>query len=94
MIGIRVVNVSTTELQLEWRNTDSASGYTYHLVLESKNGSVRTNSSQKWITVGDLTPGTLYNVTIFPEVDQIQGDSNSITQYTRESCGGQGRQRG
>ncbi|GAB1286555.1 Receptor-type tyrosine-protein phosphatase eta [Apodemus speciosus] len=85
VIGIHVVNVSTTELQLEWQNTDSASGYTYHLVLESKNGSIRTNSSQKWITVGDLTPGTLYNVTIFPEVDQIQGDSSSITQYTRPS---------
>ncbi|XP_052038855.1 receptor-type tyrosine-protein phosphatase eta [Apodemus sylvaticus] len=85
VVGIHVVNVSTTELQLEWQNTDSASGYIYHLVLESKNGSIRTNSSQKWITVGDLTPGTLYNVTIFPEVDQIQGDSNSITQYTRPS---------
>lgn len=85
VIDIHVVNVSTTEMQLEWQNTDNASGYTYHLVLESKNGSRRTNSSQKWITLGDLTPGTLYNVTIFPEVDQIQGDSNSITQYTRPS---------
>lgn len=82
---IRVVNVSTTEMQLEWQNTDSASGYTYHLVLESKNGSIKTNSSQKWITVGDLTPGTLYNVTIFPEVDQMEGNSSSITQYTRPS---------
>ncbi|EDL27484.1 protein tyrosine phosphatase, receptor type, J, isoform CRA_a [Mus musculus] len=83
---IRVVNISTTEMQLEWQNTDDASGYTYHLVLESKSGSIiRTNSSQKWITVGSLTPGTLYNVTIFPEVDQIQGISNSITQYTRPS---------
>lgn len=88
MTDIRVVNISTTEMQLEWQNTDDASGYTYHLVLESKSGSIiRTNSSQKWITVGSLTPGTLYNVTIFPEVDQIQGISNSITQYTRESCG-------
>nr|XP_034351168.1 receptor-type tyrosine-protein phosphatase eta isoform X2 [Arvicanthis niloticus] len=85
VIDIHVLNVSTTEMQLEWQNTDSASGYTYHLVLESKNGSISTNSSQKWITIGGLTPGTLYNVTIFPEVDQIQGDSNSITQYTRPS---------
>ncbi|XP_060228103.1 receptor-type tyrosine-protein phosphatase eta [Meriones unguiculatus] len=85
VIGIRVVNVTTTAMQLEWQNTDSASGYIYHLVLKSERDHLKETSSQKWATLGDLTPGTLYNVTISPEVDQVQGDSSSITQYTRPS---------
>ncbi|XP_051000023.1 receptor-type tyrosine-protein phosphatase eta [Acomys russatus] len=85
VIDIHVVNVTATEMQLEWQNTDSASGYTYNVVLESKYGSNKTSSSQKSIILQGLTPGTLYNVTISPEADQVQGDSNSITQYTRPS---------
>ncbi|XP_029424410.1 receptor-type tyrosine-protein phosphatase eta isoform X2 [Nannospalax galili] len=85
VINIRVVNVTTTEMQLEWENTDSGSGYIYHLVVESKNDSINTSSSQEAITLQDLTPGTLYNITISPEAKQVQGDSNSIAQYTRPS---------
>ncbi|KAL6089207.1 hypothetical protein STEG23_014547, partial [Scotinomys teguina] len=82
VIDIYVVNVTTNEMQLEWQNTDSAPGYTYHVVLEPECGPNKTTSSQKSITLKGLTPGTLYNVTISPELDQVQGDSSFIAQYT------------
>ncbi|XP_012977370.2 LOW QUALITY PROTEIN: receptor-type tyrosine-protein phosphatase eta [Mesocricetus auratus] len=85
VIDILVVSVSSSEMQLEWENTDRVPGYNYHVVLESEYGHSNTTSSQKFITLRDLTPGTLYNVTVIPEVDQVQGDANSIAQYTRPS---------
>lgn len=91
MIDIRIVSVTSSEMQLEWENTDSTSGYNYHVVLESECGRSNTTSSQKSITLRDLTPGTLYNVTVTPEVEQVQGDATSVAQYTRESCEGWGQ---
>ncbi|KAL1786631.1 receptor-type tyrosine-protein phosphatase eta isoform X2 [Sigmodon hispidus] len=85
VIDIHVVNVTTNEMQLEWQNTDNASGYNYHVVIQPGNGTSKIISHQTSITLRGLTPGTLYNVTITPEVDQIQGDSSSIVQYTRPS---------
>ncbi|XP_036040156.1 receptor-type tyrosine-protein phosphatase eta [Onychomys torridus] len=85
VIGIHVVNVTTNEMQLEWQNTDSAPGYKYHVVLEPECGPNKTTTSQKSITLKGLTPGTLYNVTISPELDHVQGDSSSIAQYTAPS---------
>ncbi|XP_012885472.1 PREDICTED: receptor-type tyrosine-protein phosphatase eta [Dipodomys ordii] len=82
---IHVVHVTTTEMQLEWQNRDNVSGYIYHLVIQSQYGSNKTNSSEKNIILEDLIPGTLYNVTITPEIDQVQGDSGSIAHYTRPS---------
>lgn len=87
VIDIRVVNVTANEMQLKWENTDSAPGYKYHIVLEPECGPNKTTTSQKWITLKGLTPGTLYNVTISPELGHVQGDSSSIAQYTRESWG-------
>uniref|UniRef100_A0A8C8TJ04 Receptor-type tyrosine-protein phosphatase eta n=1 Tax=Peromyscus maniculatus bairdii TaxID=230844 RepID=A0A8C8TJ04_PERMB len=85
VIDIRVVNVTTNEMQLKWENTDSAPGYKYRVVLEPERGPNKTTTSQKWITLKGLTPGTLYNVTISPELGHVQGDSSSIAQYTRPS---------
>ncbi|XP_051040261.1 receptor-type tyrosine-protein phosphatase eta [Phodopus roborovskii] len=85
VFNIRVVSVTSNEMQLEWESTDNASEYNYHVVLESEYGPSNTTSSQKSVTLRDLTPGTLYNVTVTPEVDQVQGDATSITQYTRPS---------
>uniref|UniRef100_A0A8C2QPF6 Receptor-type tyrosine-protein phosphatase eta n=1 Tax=Cricetulus griseus TaxID=10029 RepID=A0A8C2QPF6_CRIGR len=85
VIDIRIVSVTSSEMQLEWENTDSTSGYNYHVVLESECGRSNTTSSQKSITLRDLTPGTLYNVTVTPEVEQVQGDATSVAQYTRPS---------
>nr|XP_045004375.1 receptor-type tyrosine-protein phosphatase eta [Jaculus jaculus] len=85
VFDIHVVSVTTTEMQLEWQNTDNASDYIYHVVLQSEYGSNQTNVSQKAITLQGLIPGTLYNITVFPEVDQVQGDSDCIAQYTRPS---------
>nr|XP_017203882.2 receptor-type tyrosine-protein phosphatase eta [Oryctolagus cuniculus] len=82
---IRVVAVSTTEMQLEWQNTDNASDYVYHLVIQSEYGSNETSSPRKAITLGGLLPGTLYNITVSPEVGHVQGASSSISQYTRPS---------
>ncbi|XP_052579371.1 receptor-type tyrosine-protein phosphatase eta [Peromyscus californicus insignis] len=85
VIDIHVVNVTTNEMQLEWQNTDSGPGYKYHVVLEPECGPNKTTTSQKWVTLKGLTPGTLYNVTISPEMEDWTGDSSSIAQYTRPS---------
>ncbi|XP_037694404.1 receptor-type tyrosine-protein phosphatase eta isoform X2 [Choloepus didactylus] len=82
VFDIRVVHVNTTEMQLEWQSTDNASEYVYNLCIQSDSGSFKRNSSHKAITLRDLIPGTLYNITIIPEVDGIQGNPNSTAQYT------------
>lgn len=84
VFDIRVVNVTTTEMGLEWQSIDNASGYIYHLQLESKHSSNQTNSSYKAITLRGLIPGTLYNITIVPEVNGVWGISNFTAQYTRK----------
>ncbi|EPQ10537.1 Receptor-type tyrosine-protein phosphatase eta, partial [Myotis brandtii] len=85
VFDIRVVNVTTTEMTLEWQSIDNASDYIYHLQLESKHGSSQMNSSDKSITLRDLIPGTLYTITIFPEVNGVPGSSTFTVQYTRPS---------
>nr|XP_054367886.1 receptor-type tyrosine-protein phosphatase eta isoform X2 [Mirounga angustirostris] len=85
VFDIRVLQFTTTEMELEWQNTDSASDYTYCLHVWSKNGFNKTNSSHKAITLKDLVPGTLYNITVFPEVNRVVGKSGFTAQYTRPS---------
>ncbi|XP_073869708.1 receptor-type tyrosine-protein phosphatase eta isoform X3 [Macaca fascicularis] len=85
VFDIHVVYVTTTEMRLEWKSPGNASEYVYHLVIESKHGSNHTNTSDNVVTLQGLIPGTLYNITISPEVDHIPGDPSSTTQYTRPS---------
>uniref|UniRef100_A0A0D9R0Q0 Receptor-type tyrosine-protein phosphatase eta n=1 Tax=Chlorocebus sabaeus TaxID=60711 RepID=A0A0D9R0Q0_CHLSB len=85
VFDIHVVYVTTTEMQLEWKSPGNASEYVYHLVIESKHGSNHTNTSDNVVTFEGLIPGTLYNITISPEVDHVPGDPSSTTQYTRPS---------
>nr|XP_033716602.1 receptor-type tyrosine-protein phosphatase eta [Tursiops truncatus] len=85
VVDIRVVNVTTTDMQLEWRNTDDVTGYIYCVVIQSEHSSNQTNSSHEEITLGGLIPGTLYNITIFPKMNNSQGNSSSTAQYTRPS---------
>lgn len=84
MFNISVVNVTTTEMTLQWQSTDVASEYIYHLDVVSKHSSKQVNSSINEVTLQGLTPGTLYNITIVPEVNNIKGDSSTTTQYTRK----------
>ncbi|XP_008592096.1 PREDICTED: receptor-type tyrosine-protein phosphatase eta [Galeopterus variegatus] len=85
VFDIRVVHVTTTEMELEWQNIDHSSEYIYYLHIQSVKGSHTTNSSHRAITLQDLIPGTLYNITVSPEVDHVLGVSNSTEQYTRPS---------
>ncbi|XP_061057747.1 receptor-type tyrosine-protein phosphatase eta [Eubalaena glacialis] len=85
VFDICVVNVTTTDMQLVWRNTDNVTGYIYCVVIQSEHGSNQTNSSHEAITLRGLIPGTLYNITIFPEMNDTRGSSNSTAQYTRPS---------
>ncbi|KAF0879197.1 PTPRJ phosphatase, partial [Crocuta crocuta] len=82
VFDIRVLNVTTTGMELTWQNTDNGSEYTYHLLIQSEHGSDEKNSSRREIILEDLVPGTLYNITIFPEVNHTQGTPNSTAQYT------------
>lgn len=84
VFNISVVNVTTTEMTLQWQSTDVASEYIYHLDVVSKHSSKQVNSSVNEVTLQGLTPGTLYNITIVPEVNNIKGDSSTTTQYTRK----------
>jgi len=85
VFDIRVLQVTTTEMELEWQNIDNASDYIYCLHVWSKYGFNKTNSSHKAITLKDLVPGTLYNITVFPEVNHVVGKSGFTAQYTRPS---------
>lgn len=82
-----MVNVTSTEMALEWQNTDRAAESVYHMWVQSANGSRETNSSQETIFLSDLHPGTPYNISISPVLGQVWGDSSSIMQYIRESLG-------
>ncbi|KAF6105760.1 protein tyrosine phosphatase receptor type J [Phyllostomus discolor] len=83
---IRVVHVATAEIRLEWQSTDNASDYIYYLYLSSVHGANQThNSSHRAFAFRGLTPGTLYNITIVPEVKGVPGHPGSILQYTRPS---------
>ncbi|KAM5248405.1 receptor-type tyrosine-protein phosphatase eta [Ctenodactylus gundi] len=85
VFSISVVNVTSTGLELEWQNTDTASGYIYHVAVQSASGPSVVNSTWEGVSLQGLLPGTLYNVTVTPEWEQILGDSGSIVQYTRPS---------
>lgn len=85
VFDIRVLNVTTTGMELTWQSTDNGSEYTYHLLIQSEHGSDEKNSSRREIILEDLVPGTLYNITIFPEVNHIRGTPNSTAQYTCKS---------
>lgn len=84
MFDIRVVNVTTTDMQLKWQNTDSAPGYLYLVRVQSEHSVHEMNSSHEAITLGGLIPGTLYNITIIPEVNHVQGNASATAQYTRK----------
>ncbi|XP_006896821.1 PREDICTED: receptor-type tyrosine-protein phosphatase eta [Elephantulus edwardii] len=81
---IRMVSVTMTEMRLEWKSTDSASLYTYQVHVQSKVSFTKT-TREKAITLQQLSPGTLYNITITPVVHGVQGNSSSIAEYTRPS---------
>ncbi|KAM6160871.1 receptor-type tyrosine-protein phosphatase eta [Erethizon dorsatum] len=85
VFNISVVHVTSTEMELEWQNTDSTSEYIYHVRIQSGSSSSERNSSQKAISLWGLLPGTPYNISVSPEADQVRGDSSTITQYTRPS---------
>ncbi|KAK2489094.1 hypothetical protein MC885_012328 [Smutsia gigantea] len=69
-------------MQLEWQNTDNVSGYIYHLSVQSEYGTNNTNSSHRAATLRGLFPGTLYNITVSPELSHVWGNSSTIEQYT------------
>ncbi|XP_076970910.1 receptor-type tyrosine-protein phosphatase eta [Tamandua tetradactyla] len=85
VFGVRVVHVNTTEMALAWESTDNASEYVYRLLAQSGSSTLQANSSWKAATLRDLVPGTLYNITVTPEVDGVQGVPAPIAQYTRPS---------
>ncbi|XP_077902135.1 receptor-type tyrosine-protein phosphatase eta isoform X3 [Ictidomys tridecemlineatus] len=83
VFDIRVVRVTTNEMQLEWQNTDGAAEYIYHLVVWSENYIREENISGKAVTLQNLKPGTLYNISVSLVADK--GHPSSIVQYTRPS---------
>uniref|UniRef100_A0A8C6FG43 Receptor-type tyrosine-protein phosphatase eta n=1 Tax=Moschus moschiferus TaxID=68415 RepID=A0A8C6FG43_MOSMO len=85
VFDIHAVNVTTTDMQLEWQNTDSAPGYIYSVEIQSEHSSDVKNSSYRGIAFHGLTPGTLYKVTVTPRMNFVQGVANSSLQYTRPS---------
>ncbi|XP_044537801.1 receptor-type tyrosine-protein phosphatase eta [Gracilinanus agilis] len=85
---IEVVSVNTTTIHLKWQNEDSASpGYLYHLLVKQDGLSIlNLTTSSLNETIKGLMPGTLYTVTIYPEVGNgTEGSSVSKAVYTRPS---------
>ncbi|XP_055989097.1 receptor-type tyrosine-protein phosphatase eta [Sorex fumeus] len=82
---IQVTNFTTTTMSLSWQSKDYASEYTYHLRIRSDNRSIDKKTSDKTFFLDDLSPGTLYNITIYPELKHVPGNASSISHYTRPS---------
>ncbi|KAM6158303.1 receptor-type tyrosine-protein phosphatase eta [Rhynchocyon petersi] len=83
VFDIHVVRVTTTEMHLEWQSTESAFPYTYCVDIQPEVSSPETVRGHKTITLQGLMPGTLYNITITPEVHAVRGNSSSTAEYTR-----------
>ncbi|XP_023365494.1 receptor-type tyrosine-protein phosphatase eta isoform X2 [Otolemur garnettii] len=83
VFNIRAIQITTTEMELAWESGDNASEYIYHLNVQSEHGSNQMSTSHKEITLLGLIPGTLYNITIYPEVDHVPGDNSYTAYYTR-----------
>ncbi|XP_023597604.1 receptor-type tyrosine-protein phosphatase eta-like isoform X2 [Trichechus manatus latirostris] len=85
VFGIRVVRVTTTEMELKWESTDTTFQYIYRLDIQPEVSCNKTVGPLKEITLSSLMPGTLYNITITPEMGDVPGTSSSIAEYTRPS---------
>lgn len=84
VFDIRVVNVTTTDMQLQWRNTDNATGYIYSVEIWSEHGSDLKNSSHTGITFHGLTLAP-YTITVTPSMNLVQGWPTPLwAKYTRE----------
>ncbi|XP_054997412.1 LOW QUALITY PROTEIN: receptor-type tyrosine-protein phosphatase eta [Sorex araneus] len=85
---IQVTNFTATTMSLSWKSNDHASGYTYFLLIRwdsSSMDSIDRNTSARTFFLDDLIPGTLYNITIYPEFKHVRGNASSINHYTRPS---------
>ncbi|XP_074086755.1 receptor-type tyrosine-protein phosphatase eta [Macrotis lagotis] len=80
--AINISSISTTEVTLNWQETDSAStGYTYLIILIEE-GSINPSTfinrtlSIRNVTIPDLSPGTSYEVRIYSQVEEnaLQGE--------------------
>ncbi|KAJ7344390.1 hypothetical protein JRQ81_000340 [Phrynocephalus forsythii] len=86
--NIRVESISTTTVNLTWKNYDlHASNYTYLIQIKG-NQSVRNKSSDSTSArISSLEPGTLYTFNIYPVApdNKTVGEPNNISLYTRPS---------
>uniref|UniRef100_A0A7M4FGL7 Receptor-type tyrosine-protein phosphatase eta n=1 Tax=Crocodylus porosus TaxID=8502 RepID=A0A7M4FGL7_CROPO len=90
VFDIQPIDISTDQVNLTWKNNDSAAhNYTYEIeIFKDGNSALRTETTQiTGAVITGLEPGTLYNFTIYPLApdSRTKGDGNSVTVYTKPS---------
>ncbi|NXT26433.1 PTPRJ phosphatase, partial [Syrrhaptes paradoxus] len=80
--------VGVTSVNLTWAANDTASdSYTYRIDVASGSSVNNLTSSVPEVEVTELTPGTMYNFTVFAVAadGQTEGEGVSISLYTKPS---------
>ncbi|TFK08664.1 Receptor-type tyrosine-protein phosphatase eta [Platysternon megacephalum] len=90
VFDLKVINISTTEVNLRWQNNDTAASQYTYIVVTEENGFLTNKSNTYQLTttvfgarITGLIPGTSYTFTVFPQAgDKITGGNRkNITYY-------------
>lgn len=83
MYDIEFENVTTTTLDIKWKNNDTnASNYTYQIYINGTSSFDNKTSNTPYVTVDGLEPGTLYKFEIYAEINGSKGDPKDTSVYT------------
>nr|XP_006133511.1 receptor-type tyrosine-protein phosphatase eta [Pelodiscus sinensis] len=88
-VDLKAVNISAENITLTWKSGDlQASNYTYRIFYGIKgNSSLKnTTSRNNSVTITGLQPGTLHEIKVFAQIEEIEGESTTIEIYTRPSA--------
>uniref|UniRef100_K7F4E6 Receptor-type tyrosine-protein phosphatase eta n=1 Tax=Pelodiscus sinensis TaxID=13735 RepID=K7F4E6_PELSI len=90
-VDLKAVNISAENITLTWKSGDlQASNYTYRIFYGIKgNSSLKnTTSRNNSVTITGLQPGTLHEIKVFAQIEEIEGESTTIEIYTKPSVVG------
>ncbi|XP_058014247.1 receptor-type tyrosine-protein phosphatase eta isoform X2 [Ahaetulla prasina] len=83
---IKAENITTTSVDLKWKNNDTnSSNYTYRILIDGLGHSDNKTSDTTSVSIPYLKPGTLYRFEIYAQLDdnKTEGEPNGINVYTK-----------
>ncbi|XP_032078046.1 receptor-type tyrosine-protein phosphatase eta isoform X2 [Thamnophis elegans] len=85
---IKAENITTTSLDLKWKNNDNNSlSYTYRIHIDESGLFYNKTSDTTHVSITHLKPGTLYRFEIYAQLDNnTEGDPSRINVYTKPSA--------